>query len=83
MLGGYKPRPMLPPGNIPEAENISFSSLRSDLQQKQDPKEERNYPSLLWAGVASAETPPAAGTATLHPTVPTGPGRSKAVQTLL
>lgn len=36
---------MLPTANVSEAENISFSSLRSDLQQK-----------LLWAEIASAET---------------------------
>lgn len=44
-------------GNISEAESISFSSLGSDLQQKQDPKGERDYSLFLWAETAGAEIP--------------------------
>lgn len=66
-FGGYKPRPMLPTGNISEADNVSFSSLGSDLQQKQDPEGERDYSLLLWAETASAEIPSAAGSAARDP----------------
>lgn len=50
---------MLPTGNISEAESVSFGSLGSDLQQKQDPKGEWNYSVLLWAETACAEIPSA------------------------
>lgn len=79
-FGGYKPRPLLPTGNISEAENISLTSLRSDLQQKQDSKGGRDSPSLLWAEMASAETPARSRHCRAVPADPEG---SKAVETLL
>lgn len=58
---------MLPTGNISGAESVCFSSLGSDLQQKQDPKGGRDYSSLLWAETASAEIPSAAGSSARDP----------------
>lgn len=56
---------MLPTGNISEAESISFSSLTSDLQQKQDPK--GGLVSAARAETTSAEIPSAAGYAARDP----------------
>lgn len=61
---------MLPTGNISEAESVSFTSLGSDLQQKQDPEGERDYSLLLWAETARAEIPSAAGSAARDPKDP-------------